>query len=68
MLKRVDVAVYEFIKGQAAGSFTAGPTVFDLAKDGVGYSTSGGKIDDIKTQLEDFKKKIIDGSIKVPTS
>jgi basic membrane protein A len=68
MLKRVDVAVYEFIKGQAAGSFTAGPTVFDLAKDGVGYSTSGGKIDDIKTQLEDFKKKIIDGTIKVPSA
>jgi basic membrane protein A and related proteins len=68
MLKRVDVAVYEFIKAQSAGSFTAGPVVFDLAKDGVGYSTSGGKIDDIKAQLDDYKQKIISGSIKVPTS
>jgi basic membrane protein A len=68
MLKRVDVAVYEFIKSSAAGSFTAGPQVFDLKKDGVGYSTSGGKIDDIKAQLEDFKKKIIDGTIKVPSA
>jgi basic membrane protein A len=42
--------------------------VFDLAKDGLGYSTSGGKVDDIKTQLDDYKQKIISGSIKVPTS
>jgi basic membrane protein A and related proteins len=68
MLKRVDVAVYDFIKGQAAGSFTAGALVFDLSKDGVGYSTSGGKIDDIKAQLDDYKQKIISGAIKVPTS
>jgi basic membrane protein A len=47
--------------------FTAGSTVYDLAKDGVGYSTSGGQIDDIKTQLEDYKAKIISGEIKVPT-
>jgi basic membrane protein A len=42
MLKRVDVAVYQFIKDQSGGKFTAGPTVFDLKVDGVGYSTSGG--------------------------
>jgi basic membrane protein A len=68
MLKRVDVAVYDFIKAQSAGSFTAGPVVFDLKKDGVGYSTSGGKIDDIKAQLEDWKKKIVDGTVQVPTA
>jgi basic membrane protein A and related proteins len=67
MLKRVDVAVYEFIKADAAGSFTAGQTIFDLKKDGVGYSTSGGKIDDIKSKLDDYKQKIISGAITVPT-
>jgi basic membrane protein A and related proteins len=66
MLKRVDTAVYQFVKDQGNGTFTAGPTTFDLSKDGVGYSTSGGKIDDIKSKLEDFKKQIIDGKITVP--
>ena len=36
--------------------------------DGIGYATSGGQVDDIKAQLDDLKKQIIDGSIKVPTT
>ena len=68
MLKKVDVAVFDFISQVNDGKFTAGTTTYDLAKDGVGYSTSGGQIDDIKTQLEDYKAKIISGEIKVPTS
>ncbi len=68
MLKRVDVAVYNFIKDQSAGNFKAGPLVFDLAKDGVGYSTSGGKVDDIKAQLDKYKADIIAGTIKVPSA
>jgi basic membrane protein A len=68
MLKRVDVAVYEFIKASAAGSFTPGKQVFDLKKDGVGYSTSGGKVDDIKSKLDEYKQQIISGSITVPTA
>ena len=47
--------------------FTAGTTTYDLSKDGVGYATSGGQVDDIKTQLEDAKAKIISGEITVPT-
>ncbi len=43
-----------------------GVQVFDLKKDGVGYSTSGGQVDDIKTKLEDYKQQIIDGKITVP--
>jgi basic membrane protein A len=66
MLKKVDVAVYDFIKSVVEGNFKAGPTVYDLEKDGVGYSTSGGKVDDIKDQLEEFKTKIIAGEITVP--
>ena len=68
MLKRVDVAVYETIKAQVDGAFAGGYVTFDLARDGVGYSTSGGFLDDIATQLEDLKAQIIDGSIVVPTS
>ena len=67
MLKQVDVATFEFMKSVAEGKFTAGTKVFDLKAGGVGYSTTGGKIDDIKTKLEDFKAQIIDGKIVVPT-
>jgi basic membrane protein A and related proteins len=34
----------------------------------VGYSTSGGKIDDIKTKLDEFKDKIVSGAVTVPTA
>ena len=67
MLKRVDTAVYQFVKDQGEGKFTAGETIFDLKADGVGYSTSGGKIDDIKSKLDDYKQQIIDKKITVPT-
>jgi basic membrane protein A len=68
MLKRVDVAVFNFVKDVSDDAFKAGPTVFDLKSDGVGYSTSGGQIDDIKSKLEDYKQQIIDGKIQVPST
>jgi basic membrane protein A len=67
MLKRVDVAVYEIIKAHIDGTVVGGPTTYDLSVDGVGYSTTGGFVDDIVDQLEDFKAKIISGEIVVPT-
>ena len=67
MLKRVDVAVSKFIDSVKDGTFKAGNTVFDLKAGGVDYSTSGGKIDDIKAKVDEFKQKIIDGTITVPT-
>ncbi len=66
MLKRVDVAVYNTIEAVVNGDFTGGTTVFNLAVDGVGYSTSGGFVDDIIPQLEEFKQAIVGGSIVVP--
>ncbi len=66
MLKKVDVAVFDFIKSVTEDAFKAGEIVYDLKKDGVGYSTTGGKIDDIKAQLEDYKAKIVSGEITVP--
>lgn len=68
MLKRVDVAVYNTVKAQVEGTFAAGTQVFDLSVDGVGYSTSGGFVDDIVSQLDDYKQQIIDGTIVVPTT
>ncbi len=68
MLKRVDVAVSNTIEAHVDGSFAAGTQVFDLSVDGVGYSTSGGNVDDIADQLDEFKQKIIDGEITVPST
>lgn len=68
MLKNVDVAVYNFIKAGVGGSWPSGTTRYDLSVDGVGYSTTGGAIDDISTKLDDYKQQIIDGKIKVPTT
>jgi basic membrane protein A len=67
MIKRVDVAVFEFVNAAISDSITAGPTTYDLSVDGVGYSTSGGFIDDITGDLDAFKEQIINGDIVVPT-
>jgi basic membrane protein A len=68
MLKKVDVAVYETAKAYAEGNFQAGIQVFDLEADGVGYSTTGGFVDDIADQLDAFAEQIISGEIEVPTA
>ena len=68
MLKNVNVAVYEYLSGVVDGSTPTGVTRYDLAVDGVGYSTSGGQIDDIVEDLDAFKQQIIDGEIEVPTT
>ena len=65
MLKRVDVAVFDYIQAVAKGDLSVLPKRFDLKVDGVGYATSGGKIDDIKDVLEGYKAQIISGQITV---
>jgi len=67
MLKKVDVAVFDFISSVNDGKFAAGQKIYDLKAGGVGYATSGGKIDDIAAKLEAYKAKIISGAITVPT-
>ncbi|SDJ15989.1 basic membrane protein A [Lentzea albidocapillata subsp. violacea] len=65
-LKRVDVAVYDFFHAAAANDLASLPKVFDLKSDGVGYATSGGKIDaKLQGILEGYRAQIIDGTIKV---
>ena len=67
MLKRVDTSVLEIIRTQADGNFVAGNVVYDLSVDGVGYSTSGGFVDDIIDDLEAAKADVISGAVVVPT-
>jgi basic membrane protein A and related proteins len=68
MLKRVDVAVFDYINAVAAGDTSTLPARFDLAVDGVGYATSGGKIDDITDDLEAYRSAIINGEIEVEST
>ncbi|MCR4398999.1 MAG: BMP family ABC transporter substrate-binding protein [Firmicutes bacterium] len=69
MLKRVDVAVYDTISLLVNGKFEGGYKIFGLADDGVGYAVNDINkelIKDIEPKLEEIKKKIIAGEIKVP--
>lgn len=66
MVKHVDLSVYDFVRAVATGTFKAGTKTYDLSNDGVGYATSGGKVDDIKAKLEALKQQIVAGKIKVP--
>jgi basic membrane protein A len=66
MVKKVDVAVYNFIKSVTEGNALSGTQTFDLKSGGIDYATSGGKVDDIKSKLDEYKQKIISGEIKVP--
>ncbi|MCW2824272.1 MAG: transporter substrate-binding protein [Aeromicrobium sp.] len=67
MLKNIDVAVFTYLEAVKSGDIPTGPTTYDLKVDGVGYSTTGGQVDDIKDKLDDYKKQIIDGTITVPS-
>lgn len=66
MLKRVDVAVGNTIQDFLEGNFTPGPETFDLSVEGVGYSTTGGFVDDIAADLDAYAADIISGAITVP--
>jgi basic membrane protein A len=68
MLKRVDTAVYDSVQAFLDGTLEPGEQIFDLAGNGVGYSTSGGFLsDDVISEIEKAKEGIISGDIKVPS-
>ena len=68
MIKRVDVAVFDALSAFTEGEELEAVTTYDLEKEGVAYSTSGGQLDDIESQLEELKQQIIDGEIEVPST
>ncbi len=67
MLKRIDTAVYDYVKANKDGSVTPGFVGYDLKSDGVGYSKSGGFVDDISDKIDAAADKIKSGEIVVPT-
>src|SRR5882762_10312438 len=69
MVKRVDNAVYAIVDDVVKGRFQAGFHVYGLDKDGVGYAMDENNKDlvtpEMIQQVEEAKKKIIAGEIKV---
>lgn len=64
MVKRVDSAVFGAVKEfKDTGKVVS--KNFSLKDGGVDYSTSGGFLDDVKTEIDGYKAKIISGEIKV---
>jgi basic membrane protein A len=69
MVKRVDNAVYSIIQDVVNGQFKTGFHVYGLNEDGVGYAMDANNKDlvtpEMIQQVEEAKKKIISGEIKV---
>ena len=69
MLKRVDNAVEGFINDYAEGNVEGATDVLnDLSTEGIDLATSGGFIDDIQGEIDQYKQQIIDGTVTVPTT
>ncbi|MFI7064648.1 BMP family protein [Kribbella sp. NPDC050124] len=66
-LKKVDVAVFDFVKAFKDGTAKAGYDLYDIKRDGVGYATSGGYLDDITAQIDEYKAKLVSGELKAPS-
>lgn len=66
MLKNANVATHEFVTQAAGLAFTPGVHTFTLANGGLGYATSGGFVDDIRSQLDAYARQIVAGTIVVP--
>lgn len=66
-LKRVDTGVFDFAASVKSGTPQTSYVTYDLKNNGVGVAYSGGFIDDIKSKIDGYAKKIEDGTIKVPT-
>jgi basic membrane protein A and related proteins len=66
MLKNADVGTYAFVRSVADGTFLPGHRDHGIAEGGVGYTTSGGFIDDLVPVIESWAARIASGAIVVP--
>ncbi|GAU65064.1 putative ABC transporter substrate-binding protein [Streptomyces sp. NBRC 110611] len=65
VVKNVDVAVFDLIKSVEQGKPLTGIHAYDTKHGGVSLATSGGFIKDIAPQIDEARKKIIEGRVKV---
>ena len=67
-LKRLDTAVYNFIKSVKDDTFKGGNHSLGLKEDGVDYVINNAQIKAaVGAQVDAAKKKIVDGEVKVPS-
>lgn len=70
ILKRIDAAVFQTIADVQTGKFTGGKMEFGVANGGIDYAldrhNEGVLTTDIRAKLEEMKRQISNGSIKVP--
>lgn len=67
-LEHADVAVRDYVEAVASGDVAGLPTRFGVEEGGVGYATSGGRIDDIVPDLQAYETAIVRGTVKVSTT
>ena len=79
MMKRVDTSVYLLVKNTMEGNFKPGFSVIGIKEGATGLSWDEGsttfadkgpaeltsKLPDVKKAVEDYKAKILDGSLEV---
>lgn len=65
MLKRVDTAVYDFVKSAVDGKVLTGVQEFDLSDEGIAYSTSNAAVEPFEAKADEFKEQIIGGDVQV---
>jgi basic membrane protein A len=66
VLKGIPAQTYELVAQHARGEFTPGDWNWGLASGASDISYSGGYLDDIRAEIEEFKAQIIAGEIDVP--
>lgn len=67
-IKKLDVAVYNFITAVADDKFEAGNISLGLKDDGVDYVINNEEIKaQVGAQVDELKQKIVDGEIEVPS-
>ena len=68
MVKRVDNASYDVCKAVANEEFAGDVLVFSLSNEGVGIPSENPNLkDEWVTSINDYKDKIVNGEIEVPT-
>ncbi|MGW0464205.1 BMP family lipoprotein [Streptomyces sp. NPDC003027] len=68
VVKNVDTGVFDLIKSVKDGKPLTGTQPYSLAQNGVSLTTTGDHLKDIQAKLDEAKKKIVDGQIKVATT
>jgi len=66
MVKRFDLAIYDALERVAAGDELVPFQVLDLASGMIDITYSGGFVDDLQPEIEDYRRQIIRGEIDVP--